>query len=496
MSIEEIIDPVYTYFPDDVVDKSTLGYKMREYRPEETILNSAGTDNVSSNYTIIMDNHQAQVKLSDSVLDVRFKIINVTGANLASTDIVTIGANAQLMFQNAKLSSAGKELETIEYPGFANTVRTLMEESDDYIQKDARQEGVWLEKANLESGDVDDVSANPTVFRTNSGVASLKEYDVDAVTKAIESKSIEFNDSYRKRFFLTQGSQEAEVSIPLKRIFKQVDEFDGVSHGVDVELLLTKQEDYNLVLHGELGAPASKLIITDLRWRVPHLTPSAAASLKLQEELNSDIVRKLIYPNWHTRISQSYDAATTYQRWKVNTLTRPPLYAFVMFQKALSYQSINDVANADTDSDKVANPLAFKSAASAGGTDGFADINRVTLYIGGERKPEQDWRIDFSANDFSQAYTEFLRVCGKSPYAGDESSFVDALTFKLQYPMFAFDIRDMANKYFDGPTGNVDLELEWQVEAGGASSYRAYVVYADERSMTYGSVGGQLLIET
>jgi hypothetical protein len=499
MSVEEIIDPAYTIFPDDVIDESTYGVAYNEYRPEETILNSAQDDNVSNNFTIIMDNHSALVKPSDAILDVKFKIIKNDGTNYASTDVITLGANAQLLFQNAKLEIGGMTVEDIPYPGYCNTIRSLMELDGDYISKNGAVEGLWLEKARYRTGDEDDSGTNSTVFAWSAGAAYHKKYEIDATTKAIESISHIFNDSYRKRFFRTQGSAEAEISIPLRRVFKLVDEYQGVLRGVDVRVALTKQSDYNLVVHGGGAiADAPRVVITDLRIRYPHLTPSPAALLKIQEELNSDVVKKLIYPNWQTRFSQSYDFNTTYQRWKANTLTRPPLYAFVMFQNGRCFSQVNDQTLPDvkTSTDNISNPLKFKSAANDGGQEGFTDISRVTLYVGGDRHPSQDWRMDFTADDYSQVYSEFLRVTGKAPYGDpNECSFVDSETFKLQYPIFAFDLRPMASKMFSETTNSIDLEVEWQVEAGTAFTYRAVVVYCDERCLNFGTSGGQMMIE-
>ena len=499
MSITEVIDPVYSFLPDDVYEASTISSKYVEYRPEEVILNAAGNDNVSNNFTIIMDNHQSLVKLSDAVVDVKYRLINSTNdAVYPSTTIASIGANAQLMFQNVKLSIQSKSIEEIEFPGYCNTVRSLMELPGPYIERNGPVEGLWLEKARSRTGDEDDITTNPTVYTWSAGAAHIQQYNVDAVSFAIESKSQIFNKSYKRRFFQTQGSSPAEISIPLRSIFKFADAYDGVLKGSDIELAFTKQTDYKLVLHAVDGTQAPRLVITDLRLRVPVLTPSASASLQLQEQLNSSAVSKLIYPNWHTRFSQTYDYNTTYQKWKANTLTRPPLYCFVMFQIDKCYANINDdtTANVKTSTDFIANPLKFKSAASNGGGVGFTDISRVTLYVGGDRKPEQDWRMDFTANDFSQVYSEFLRVCGKAPYGdSEEESFCDAETFKLQYPMFAFDLRPAANKFFGEGNNSIDLEVEWQVEAGASGNYRAVVVYSDERCVNFGSVGGQLMID-
>ncbi len=212
----------------------------------------------------------------------------------------------------------------------------------------------------------------------------------------------------------------------------------------------------------------------------------------LEAQLASKAVTRIGYENWSAELSDEYASSKTSGEWRGLSTSHRPLYAFVGFQIAHQYSQQQDLGSVNLAQSNSSNPLQYVSA--TGGTVGITDITQVNLKVGSRVFPNERFESDFSEDLYSRAFNEFLRVTQKSPFDPEDSSIVNFKDFRWQYPLYAFDLRELHDMFDENGDGRADININWQVEAGSTSNYRLIMILATEREFTLAAVGGALAI--
>lgn len=491
-NVQQLTSSVWDLVQDEYVDQSVNRYEYRSYEAQGNLLDGAGTANLSSALTIRITNTEDFLLMKDAYLYLKLKIIKADNTNYVIAHRNTLAANAQAIFSNLQLRCGGSIVHQIQNPGHASLVRNLMTMSKDYADSLSLAEWFLPEYANIKTGDLNDISANPHVATVRSGAAQTIEFRSDAVSgsEVLTNRLASFNQSYRKRFAMSNTSKEFEIAIPLVRMFPFLDSMQSVTRGLIYEIVGTIQNDFNQVLHAAVGVPDGKLLITQARCYVPSLTPSVSTLSYVEAQLASNAVNKIIYENFETHFSSEYAYTTTAPKFRDIKTSKRPLYCFVGFQSGLQITQQADDGIIETDQDKCANPLQYISH----GGEGLSNVTSVVLFVNSQRFPLEDIVCDFPNDQYVRAHNEFLRVCGKIPFSPEDSSIVDYITFKYQYPLFAFDLRKLPSS-FGGSEMSYSIDINAQVTAGTQGTYRMAVTLVTEESLLMGFSGGRQFIQ-
>jgi hypothetical protein len=488
MAYRSVINPQWQIVPEDMIDESTTKFDMVKFQPRNPII-SGGVARNNSTMTIQVDNSDAFVKMSEAVLQVKFKVVlDADGSDNADTVITTVNSNVLSLFRHATLKIGQVTVEDSDYPGYSSLVKNLMYMDKDYADDTSETEWFYPESANVTYGDADAEAVSPTEKHLNGGNANLRKYDY-----TVDSMNLNFayNESYRRRFFRSQGSQEIEVMIPLSRLFGWCQDYRSVMRGLTHEIVLQKNTSYAEVIQSANGVADMRTFITELNLYVPHLSPSNQTLALIEEQLLSGAANKVFYEQWSAYRSQNYTNTTTSVDYRALQLTEKPLYAFVGLQFDEQYTDQADGAGTIDVPDDIKSAMRFKTY---GAGRGFDDISKVNLICGGQRLPLEDYQTDFSEDQYARAYSDFLRITSKAPFNPDESSLVSFKDYKQLYGLFAFDLRPLAHMW---KTGNsLDLRVQVQTEAGstGGSEWSVLLVLATEKSKIVGATDGRLFV--
>lgn len=510
MAYRSAINPQWQIVPEDLLDESTVGYDMVKFQPRNPII-AGGVARNNPTMTIQVDNSDAFLKMSEAVLQVKFKVVHdgafaggesdppdppahTDGSDTRPDEITTVNSNVLSLFRHATLKIGQVTVEDSDYPGYSSLVKNLMYMDKDYADDTSETEWFYPESANVTYGDSNAEATNPTAKHLGGGNASLRKYDYGADTMNI---SHAYNESYRRRFYRSQASQEVEVMVPLARIFGWCQDYRSVMRGLTHEIVLQKNTNYAEVIQSADGVAPMRTFITDLNLYVPHLKPSNQTLALIEEQLLSGAANKVFYEQWSAYRSQNYTYTTTTAEYRALQLTEKPLYAFVGLQFDEQYNSQNDNSLAIDTPDRIRTAMRFKTYDLAtDGTEGrgFRDISKVNIIVGGQRFPLEDYQTDFSADQYARVYSDFLRVTSKAPFNPDESSLVSFKDFKQLYGLFAFDLRPLAHMWKNG--NSLDLRVQVQTEAGtvAGSEWSVLLVLATEKSKIVGATDGRLFV--
>ena len=278
-----------------------------------------------------------------------------------------------------------------------------------------------------------------------------------------------------------------ELVIPLARIFGFCRDVPQALVGLQHEIRLTKNTDYNHILHSANGESNAMTLIKHIDLWMPSVLPSPEVRSALEEQMASKAVAKYIFENQTCFVSSSYTSAS--ETWRVTSESHKPTLMLVAFQHDSQYQAQQDAAdvinvNADT------GPT--RAQVSNGGIFSYlADISKVEVRINSQKYPFEDYDVSFLSEQYSRAYVDFLRSGGK--WMGMEDPLVSYEEYRRLYPVFAFDLSNASDMFSNIKTN--DIEIRWTLNAGG-ETYRAVCMLMSDRELEVHAAQGRIAIRT
>ena len=215
-----------------------------------------------------------------------------------------------------------------------------------------------------------------------------------------------------------------------------------------------------------------KIVLTDIRWVVPKITPSPLMRTTLLESVTS---KKRIPVNFSGRNDQHVTVTENVHEfeWTINKSAKiaKPRWIIVGFQT-------------DKNRTQEQNPAVFDHINM---TNAFVELND-------ERYPADDTTINVTTNDyvdfydmadeFKREYYEFNHLIGGTQ--------IDMSSYKRLYPLIVFDVRHQSELV---RSATMNMKLYFKFSANVPARTNMYVVIISDRVLMLTSDGQTPIIE-
>jgi len=273
--------------------------------------------------------------------------------------------------------------------------------------------------------------------------------------------------------------------VPLKHIFGFCDDYEKVVYGFKHRLTLVRKGDNDAIF--KIGAvtagpenipPAiaepddGKVVLTNLSWYMPHVTPNLQEKLALYKTIES----KLNLPVGYRMIQrESIPVPQTRNftwRLSVKSGSEKPLWIIMAFQT-------------DKSGDQQHNPSIFD----------HCNLTNMFVMLNSRRYPEIDYDdMNFTQQKFSRVYgdaaafrTKFYNV--EELISSPNNTPAD---YKELFPMFVFDVTKQSEKLKNSVT---DIQIKAQFPANATANTEAFAVVISDKSLTFQSDGQKMHVE-
>lgn len=255
------------------------------------------------------------------------------------------------------------------------------------------------------------------------------------------------------------GEGEFSFSIPLKLLLGFAEDYRKVVVNVKQELILLRAAtDVNAIISND--AVACTLEITKLYWRVPHITVSDPARLKLLRLVDKNARVHIPFRAWELH-EYPVLPQTTVQSWTIKTSTQleKPRFVIVGFQ--------------------VNRKNSLKKNMS--GFDG-CDLNNIKLYLNSQYFP-----YDNIHGDSALFYEMFARF--QSSYYGNTGRWspITLNEFKTNCPLYVIDCSHQNDTMKTGP---VDVRLEFEAGPNFPDKTTAFCLLLHDAHFVYTMLTG------
>ena len=216
------------------------------------------------------------------------------------------------------------------------------------------------------------------------------------------------------------------------------------------------------------NVPDGKVKITNIRWKLPRVSPSDVAKYELLQQIKAETIFNVGF-RMRQCITTSLPDSTQFT-WRLGVRTSPeqPRYIFLAFQTARSENQQKNIATYD----------------HCGVTGAYVSLNN-------DRYPINGFEINFTKNHYDDLYYQFASFIERF-YKVDKmitSTGVDALTYKSLYPIIMFDVSKQSEKLKSAVT---DITLDIQFSASPAANSVAHAVMISDRKLRFKANGDHM----
>ena len=352
-------------------------------------------------------------------------------------DVVSLQHNAlPYLFSNMSFSIGGKQVESVYYPGVSSTLFGMMTLPDDF----SRSSGL-----------------NMCWFKDGSANASLTD-----------------NTGFKIRHDIVLSSNPKgtfSFSIPLSHVFGFCDDFTKVLYGFEMQLILNRQSDNNVIFR-DVAAGAAKVHLTKCSLYLPIVKPSDTERFALNKIIENKAVLDVGYRRREcSSILVEQDTKFT---WKLSNKSSPehPRWLILAFQ--------TNKLNTQVTNTSVFDHVNLKNA--------YVELNDVWY-------PTTDYHLDMDKMQFSRmfkAVSEFR----ENFYGMDKlisNGGINFVDYKTLYPLYIFDVSKQPDALKYGTT-NITIECEFSENV--PTQTRAYCLCISDREIKFKSDGTQMSIVT
>lgn len=251
-------------------------------------------------------------------------------------------------------------------------------------------------------------------------------------------------------------------SVPLRLLLGFAEDYKRIIVNVKQELILLRSaSDLNALYCDEDGATSS-LKITNIYWRVPHITVSDSLRLKLLKMVEKDASVHIPFRSWELHEFPQLPK-TTLQSWTIKTSSQleKPRYVIVAFQTDRKNQLKKDISSFDA-----------------------CAVSNIKLYLNSQYYP-----YDKQNGDMTIFYEMFTRF--QNSYYGQTTRW-SALTlseFKSKTPLYVIDCSRQNDSIKSGP---VDVRLEFETSTEFPDKTSAYCLLLHDSHFVYTLLTGSV----
>ena len=256
----------------------------------------------------------------------------------------------------------------------------------------------------------------------------------------------------------SEKTKEFSFSIPLHMLLGLTEDYKRIIANVKQELiLLCSATDSNAVYSSD--AVQITLEITNVCWRVPHITVSDTYRLKLLQMIENDTRIHIPFRSWELHEYPSLPQ-TTLQSWTVKTSNQleKPRYVIVGFQSGRKNDIKKDMSCFDA-----------------------CNLKNIKVYLNSQYYP-----YDNIHGDWSIFYEMFYRF-QSSYYERHTYPAVEKTDFKDKTPLYVIDCSKQNDSIKSGP---IDVRVEFEAGAAFAANTSAYCLLLHDSHVTYSLLTG------
>ena len=403
---------------------SSLGY--HEYTPQTGInLNNQGE------IRITIENQDEFFLPSEAYLTIKGQLQKNDGTAYVDADVITLTNNALMyLFSNIKYTLSGQEIESINNPGQATTMRGMLTYPDDFSKSSGLNQ-LWFKDTGVAA------SIAPGV---NGGFAARHAYIVASPNP--------------KGAF--------SFSVPLRHMFGFAEDYDKVIYGFTHEITLNRRDDSNAIFRAA-GVDAGKIVLTKCSLYMPRVMPDDGEKLVLYKTIESKVNLDVGY-RMRQCSSITVPQATSFT-WRLSVKSSPekPRWVILGFQTG-------------KEGDQEQNPAIFDHCNL---TNAYTSLNST-------RYPPIDYQLNFNRQDLSRMYKEVADF-RKNYYGMGElisNSNINPADYKTLFPLFVFDVSKQSERLKNGIT---DITINAWFSENVPANTRAFAVVISDRIIKFQS---------
>ena len=408
-------------------DDSIRRYELNEYSP------ITGTSyDTPGEIRIILESQDEFFHPSHSFLVVEGQLLKATGAAYGDNDKVALVNNGPMfLFSNIKYELSGHEIESLNHPGPATTMKGLLRYSDDYAKGQGMNQ-CWTKDTAAEADQA-----------TNSGFAIRQKYIITTPTP---------NGSF-------------SFVIPLKHIFGFAEDYDKVTYGLRQVLTMVRQGNNEAIFRDAAIAPG-KIVISRISWFMPRVLPNDEERFSLMKMIEAKS-RITVGFRMHQCDTITVNKSTTFS-WRLSVRTSPecPRWVIVGFQTGKA-------------GDQEKNPATFD----------HCDAKNVWIELNGNPYPSLQYNTDFEKQQIATVYNAISEFLPNYYGMTNAQTNISPIDFKDLYPLHVIDLSKQPErtKY-----GVMDMNLRAIFSKEVPDNTQAYSLVISDRILNFQSDGSKM----
>ena len=393
-------------------DESIVNYQFYQFYPESgTQLNNPG------NVTITVNNSDNFYHPAYSLIEFDGQLVKKDGKPYTKDQIIGfVNYGIMYLFDLVKYTLNNAPVETVFNPGLVTNIMGLATFPDNFKQGLIE---CWCPDTSIE------------IASTNEGFEARRNFIIASQPDPV--------GSFR-------------FSVPLKRIFGFADDYGKILYGFIHNIILTRSStDDNALCHtpwadhskkADAEIDAGKILLNNVRWMLPRVTPSDVAKFELLRQIKEKLVLSCGF-----RMRQHISMAVT----QTHTFTwRLRVYHHCTLTSAHGL-------------------------------------------LNNDRYPLNDFETNFKKNHFDHLYNDFIgfrkKFYGIDPLVSP--GVVGALEYKEKYPIFCFDVSKQSERLKSGVT---DITLHCRFDNNVPKNTVAHVLIISDRKLKFKSDGEKLSV--
>lgn len=397
--------------------------------------------------------------VSKSFLKVKGRLVRANDAAYdAAAQVALINNALMYLFSSIEYSLGGVKIETLDFPGHTTSMLGYLSYPDDFS---AGLNQCWRKDTGVHASSTE-YTASPLVA---AGV-------VIPAGQFTPQRNPNYNEGFavrRKLLMDNDAPGEFSFNVPFSHMFGFA-EYDKVLYNLRHTLRFTRASD-DMPIHRANGVAAGKILLTDIRWVIPKITPSVEMRARLLESVKSRQEVPISFSGRtgeHTIVTQN---VRNYE-WMINRAAgiEKPRWIIVGFQT-------------DKTSTQEQNPAVFD----------HINVTNAFVQLNSEKYPSEDTTVDFATNDyvdfcdmaeeFKREHYEFNNLIGGTQ--------IDMINYKKLFPLLVFDLRHQSEVI---KSNIMSMKLNFKFSANVPAQTSMYVVIISDRVMKLTSDGQKPMI--
>ena len=251
--------------------------------------------------------------------------------------------------------------------------------------------------------------------------------------------------------------------MPLRCLLGFAEDFGQILINLKQELVLVRSRSDNDSLLAGDPSQASTIKLTNVQWRVPHVTLSDAERLKLMKQANSNQFLPIAFRRWETQeIPKVLEVTSNTITLKTASSLEKPRYLIVAFQTGRRSAFAKDNAKFD-----------------------HCKLTNLKVFLNDQVYPYSDINVDFEKNRYGVLYDMYSRF--NASFYDKPGAIAEPLItfkeFKTDLPIFVIDCSRSTNDAVKG--GSIDCRLEFETSENVPKDTVCYVVIVHDKIVRY-----------